>query len=247
LSSSIFDGGIVAISPPSPITRFNYLCDSRFHTELIESLYEEETEFHGIVILLGEEASFYRVGHRLIPKFLSKIKSRLPKKHKKGGQSQNRIQRLRTETIHNYITFIEEAVSAHFIENGLTTIKSLIVSGPSLKKEQLTLRLKLDCPISLYTEQNVYALLEKYGQEIISKNKNQEEIVKEIKEYFRVADERLVFGDDIYRAYNEGTLEKIWCRKECKEDFTLSNKTKIIVLDHYFLKDYGDKIGLLWL
>lgn len=72
------------------------------------------------------------------------IKSRkvsLQKHHKKGGQSQNRIQRLADESHFNYISNALASLDEVLVSNGIAKVKTLVIAGPAAKKEDLVKRL----------------------------------------------------------------------------------------------------------
>lgn len=70
-------------------------------------------------------------------------RKKLPRTHRRGGQSQNRIARLRDEAINNYLTKINEACIDTFIDTNTTlpNIEGLIIIGSGNKKIQLESKL----------------------------------------------------------------------------------------------------------
>lgn len=48
---------VMAIEPPKPLTHFSYLCDSRFHTEELETMLREDSVY-GFVVIDGQGALF---------------------------------------------------------------------------------------------------------------------------------------------------------------------------------------------
>ncbi len=123
--------------PPKPIRKFIYLCDKRFHTEIIEDLYQTHDEY-GILYLAGCEYCFYVLNGNELYEITKTTRKKLPKTHRRGGQSQGRFSRLREEAIHNYLSKINEASVDLFINNETTlpNIKGLIIIGAGNKKDQ---------------------------------------------------------------------------------------------------------------
>jgi len=114
-----------------------YLCDSRFHTENLSELMEDDDKF-GFLIMDGNGSLFGTVtgSHREV---LHKFSVELPKKHGRGGQSALRFARLRLEKRHNYVRKVGEIAAQQFIPNGETpNIKGLIVAGSAEFKQDLT-------------------------------------------------------------------------------------------------------------
>lgn len=91
-----------------------------------------------MIIISGKSFSLYLFNDCDV-RLLKKQKVDLQKHHKKGGQSQNRIQRLADESHFNYITQVDETMVRYFIEEN--SIKNLVIFGPALKKEALKERL----------------------------------------------------------------------------------------------------------
>lgn len=124
--------------PPKPIKHFTYLCDKVFHIEMIEELYEQHPDY-GIIHIDGCQFSFYILNGIDLYDITKTTRKKLPRTHKRGGQSQNRIARLRDEAIHNYLVKINEKSLELFIDD-LTTlpnINGLVIIGGGNKKTKL--------------------------------------------------------------------------------------------------------------
>jgi len=127
----------IDFEPFKPINTSMYLCDSRFHTENLSELMEDDDKF-GFLIMDGNGSLFGTVtgSHREV---LHKFSVELPKKHGRGGQSALRFARLRLEKRHNYVRKVGEIAAQQFIPNGETpNIKGLIVAGSAEFKQDLT-------------------------------------------------------------------------------------------------------------
>eukprot|EP00438_Fugacium_kawagutii_P004024 Skav222484 [mRNA] locus=scaffold242:393922:396050:+ [translate_table: standard] len=127
----------IDFEPFKPINTSMYLCDSKFHTEPLAELMEDDDKF-GFLIMDGNGSLFGTVqgNHREI---LHKFTVDLPKKHGRGGQSALRFARLRLEKRHNYVRKVGETATQMFIPNGETpNIKGLIVAGSAEFKQDLT-------------------------------------------------------------------------------------------------------------
>ena len=148
----------VTLIPPKPITECIYKCDKKFHTECLIDLYKDH-DCYGAVFITGTGCIFYEISGTAT-NLLEKFKVKLPNEHSRGGQSQNRISHLRDEAIHNYITKCVERTNKYYIENGLPSIKKLIIAGPAEKKillqNRLIPHLKDICVIATHTtEENM--------------------------------------------------------------------------------------------
>lgn len=245
MPNSIFD--TIEIIPPNKITEFKYLCDSRFHVDMIENLFVESKNLYGLVIVLGEESVLYTIDEFSRYKKVERVRHAIPNNHRRGGQSQARIGRLRVEHIQRYVTMVNEACRRQFTEHSVTTIRRLILSGSGQKKEQVRDQVSyLNVETILLNYSTLEEVLENFDQILKSESQSDaKEIIAEIEDIMRQKPERLVFGNEIKEAYDDGRLEKIWiCSGEM---WKLENqKTSVIVVDHYYLNDFDNKIGLLW-
>ena len=197
-------------------------------------------------MVYGQESEFYLFDDRGRRKHLGKTVYRIANNHHRGGQSQNRLARLRTEQIHHYVSQIEEKIRYHYSFNGQTTITRLVLSGPGLKKEQVRERLEwLTCPITVLSGLDFETVCRSFSTIILEDHKDSSlEFLNEIKEYIRTAPDRLVFGlEQIRDAYYARQLEKLYCTDR---KVWIESKTTVIELDEKELKDFGGCIGLLW-
>lgn len=197
-------------------------------------------------MVMGEEAKFFEIDEHKRWKYLAKVTKKIPNNHRRGGQSQARIGRLRDEHIHRYVSMIEEKVRACYTVDGVTTIKRLVLSGPGIKKEQVRDRLNwLHAPMTLLTEQSFEGVVENFDTILGSDQRSDaKECIAEIEELLRVDSDRMVFGMDIRKAYENNQLCKIWTNDA--SHWTENNKTEIVEFDHYYLEGFGGSIGLRW-
>lgn len=231
------------IVPPEKIKSFLYHCDSKFHVGDLPSLFEEKEEKHGVIIISGSEGAVYSLNSHLSYQTHISLKNRIPCKHRRGGQSANRIARLHDELVHNYLTIIIGYMDRFFKTDGVSNIKSLIISGPGPKKEELSKRLSLDIPVRFYNEEGIDDLIYKKGKELLGEDTGEEEI-QVIRELLRTDPDRLVFGDEIKYEYESNRLEKLWCIT--KPSYLTEKKTSIVIVNNPFLADYMGVIGLRW-
>lgn len=119
---------LVALEPLKPIAQTLYKCDNRFHTEVLRDQLTFGDSKIGFVVIDGHACSFHLlVGN--VRQTLFKLEVCLPKKHGRGGQSQNRFARIRDEKRGWYVSKVAELFTQHFMENGLLTVNSLIFAG----------------------------------------------------------------------------------------------------------------------
>ena len=218
---------------------------------MIEDLFLDSRDRYGIIIVLGDETILYEIDEKMRYKKLDTIHARIQNNHRRGGQSQARISRLRDEQIHRYIMTIVESCKQNFRTNGVVHISSLTISGSGQKKEMLKDFLQeFKISLKILTYDNMEDILKNFNEAIlneinITENKKNE---KEIKEWIDLqgisSADRLVFGDEIKELFDNGCLEKIWIIPDKVDDFKAKNKTKIIIVENSILKDFSGMIGL---
>jgi len=124
------------ITPFKPINKFIYTCDSKFHTEILESILTSD-EKYGFIIIDGNGTLYGTVcGNN--QSVLHKFTVELPKKHRRGGQSSLRFARLRMEARDNYVKKVGELATHYFITNELPNVKGIILAGNADFKTELS-------------------------------------------------------------------------------------------------------------
>ncbi len=119
------------IVPPRPVLTYLYRCDDHFHIDILKSLIREE-ELIGVISLDTSEAGFGIIsGDRA--ETVEVITSGVGSKHRQGGQSARRFERIRENEINDFFHRVADHAKSIFIDQ--YTIKSLIISGPGMTKE----------------------------------------------------------------------------------------------------------------
>ena len=123
------------IEPYKPINTSLYLCDNKFHTEVLSELLQADDKF-GFIVMDGQGTLFGSVSGNTRT-VLHKFTVDLPKKHGRGGQSALRFVRLREEKRHNYVRKVAEVAVQNFITNDKVNVKGLILAGSADFKTDL--------------------------------------------------------------------------------------------------------------
>jgi len=155
------------LEPPEPIRVYLYRCDNRFHTEpLLEILREKDT--FGILLIDGNDAVIATLRGRRAD-IVKEMTSGIPGKHRAGGQSARRFERLREAEVNEYYRRVGN--HANEILGEIQDLKGLIVAGPGPSKydfeqgEYLNYELKkkiaATADISYVGEQGLDEVLEK--------------------------------------------------------------------------------------
>ena len=124
------------IRPFKAINTSLYLCDNKFHTDILSTLIEKD-EKTGFIIIDGKGLLIGQLnGNRR--EILSKLSVNLPKKHGRGGQSAARFGRIRLEKRNHFLKKVAEISSQHFITDGQKiNVEGLIIGGSSEFKNEL--------------------------------------------------------------------------------------------------------------
>nr|UXY87331.1 eukaryotic release factor 1 [Cryptomonas sp.] len=124
------------IEPIKPINTSLYLCDNKFHTDVLYSLLENDEKI-GFIIIDGKGSLFgILIGNR--KEVLHRISVDLPKKHGRGGQSALRFARLRIEKRYNFLKKVSELANQYFInESGKPVVSGLVLAGSADFKNEL--------------------------------------------------------------------------------------------------------------
>lgn len=122
---------IWAIEPPEKLEVKRYWCDQQFILEPLQDMVAEK-EVYGLVVMDNSEATIGLLKGKKIIK-LRKLESIVPGKAGKGGQSQQRYERVREGLINDWYKKIAEIMKEIFPEN----IKGIVLGGPGPSKNDL--------------------------------------------------------------------------------------------------------------
>ncbi|KAL6574230.1 Ethylene-responsive transcription factor 13 [Orobanche hederae] len=127
----------IDLEPFRPINASLYLCDNKFHTEVLNQLLESDDKF-GFIVMDGNGALFGTLSGNT-REVLHKFTVDLPKKHGRGGQSALRFARLRMEKRHNYVRKTAELATQFYIstQTSQPNISGLILAGSADLKNEL--------------------------------------------------------------------------------------------------------------
>lgn len=118
---------MIAIEPYRKITSKLYKCGDRFDLGPLEGLMTSHDSYGFIIVdgngfLLGKLEGNSKT-------IITKVSVDLPKKHGRGGQSQNRFANIRNEKRLIYVKKVCEEVKKTFITNDKANVKGIILGG----------------------------------------------------------------------------------------------------------------------
>ena len=118
--------------PPEPIKTYIYHCNSEFYLEPLQEMLEEK-ETYGLAVLDRKEATIATLKGKRID-ILKTLTSGVPGKHKAGGQSQRRFDRLIDLAAHEFLKRIGDHMNEAFLQ--IEDLKGIILGGPGHTKDE---------------------------------------------------------------------------------------------------------------
>ena len=119
------------LEPPKELQTFLYRCDDHFHVDLLKDMLKDDNLI-GFLAIDAKDAGWGLLhGDKL--EVLSETSSGVAGKHRQGGQSARRFERLREMELGEYYHRVANTTREYFID--IYPIKGLVVSGPGPTKE----------------------------------------------------------------------------------------------------------------
>ncbi|RUM33554.1 MAG: peptide chain release factor 1 [Archaeoglobus sp.] len=196
------------IEPPEPVPLYKYHCDSSFYLEPLKEMLKEK-DLYGLIVIDRREATIGLLrGKRIEP--LSRATSMVPGKHRQGGQSSVRFERLREIAIHEFYKKVGEKATEALLPYK-DNLLGVLIGGPSPTKEEFyegnylhhELQKKIVglFDVSYTDESGLYELVEKAEDvlqelDLMKEKKLVNKFLKEV-----VKDGLAAYGEDEVRRY----------------------------------------------
>lgn len=119
------------LEPPESVQSFLYRCDSKFFTEPLHEMMTEK-ELYGLVVIDRAEATVGLLRGKRI-EVLKNMQSLVPSKHRMGGQSARRFERLIEIAAHEWFEKVGNVMTDAFLSR--PELKGIIIGGPGYTKE----------------------------------------------------------------------------------------------------------------
>lgn len=123
---------VVIEDPPEPLLSFRYRCDSKFELTQLEEMLIDKKSYGLFVIDRSEAAYGIASGKRIHVQ--EHLVSNIMGKHRQGGQSAQRFERLIEEAAHNFFKRATEHANAYWLPH-LENIQAIIIGGPGATKD----------------------------------------------------------------------------------------------------------------
>lgn len=122
---------IYEIDPPKELTTFLYRCDDHFHVDILKDMLKDDNLI-GFLAIDAKDAGWGLLHGDKI-EVLGETGSGVAGKHRQGGQSAKRFQKLREMELMYYFNRVAATTKEYFID--IYPVKGLIISGPGPTKE----------------------------------------------------------------------------------------------------------------
>lgn len=119
------------IEPPKDLSTFLYRCDDHFHVDILKDMLKDDNLIGFLAIDTKDAGWGLLHGNRI--EVLRETSSGVAGKHRQGGQSARRFERLREMELTYYFNRVAEVTKEFFID--IYPIKGLVISGPGPTKE----------------------------------------------------------------------------------------------------------------
>ena len=120
------------IDPPKDLKTFLYRCDDHFHVDILKEMLKDDNLI-GFLAIDAKDAGWGLLHGDKI-EVLKETSSGVAGKHRQGGQSAKRFQKLREMELTYYFNRLAQITREYFID--IYPIKGLIISGPGPTKEE---------------------------------------------------------------------------------------------------------------
>src|SRR5439155_16470201 len=101
------------LEPPEPVASFLYRCDSRFYTEPLHEMLAEK-DVYGLIVIDRNEATLGVLRGKRI-ETIKNLESLVPGKHRMGGQSARRFERLIELAAHEFYVKVADIATEAFL------------------------------------------------------------------------------------------------------------------------------------
>lgn len=205
-----------SVEPFEPIFIRIYRCDQTFVTEPLESLVIPK-DVYGLIAIDNKEATIATLkGDRY--NVIKKLSSGYRGKHRAGGQSQRRFERLVMEQSHEFKVRVGEHSAAIFLED-LKNLKGIIIGGPAGTKDDFVegdylhheLKKKIIAVQDItYTDESGIRELVDKSQDVLSNVQmiRQKTLMQRFMKGL-VSDGNIAYGGDIEKALDVGAIETL--------------------------------------
>ncbi len=119
------------VDPPKDLNQYLYRCDDHFHVDILKEMLKDDNLI-GFLAIDAKDAGWGLLHGDKI-EVLGQTGSGVAGKHRQGGQSAKRFQKLREMELSYFYNRVAQTTREYFID--IYPVKGLIISGPGPTKE----------------------------------------------------------------------------------------------------------------
>ncbi len=119
------------VDPPKDLNQYLYRCDDHFHVDILKDMLKDDNLI-GFLAIDAKDAGWGLLHGEKI-EVLGQTGSGVAGKHRQGGQSAKRFQKLREMELSYFYNRVAQTTREYFID--IYPVKGLIISGPGPTKE----------------------------------------------------------------------------------------------------------------
>ncbi|MDC4213636.1 MAG: peptide chain release factor aRF-1, partial [Candidatus Nitrosopumilus limneticus] len=119
------------IEPPKDLNQYLYRCDDHFHVDILKDMLRDDNLIGFLAIDAKDAGWGLLYGDKI--EVLGQTGSGVAGKHRQGGQSAKRFQKLREMELSYFYNRVAQTTREYFID--IYPVKGLIISGPGPTKE----------------------------------------------------------------------------------------------------------------
>ena len=222
------------VIPPEPVPISIYRCDSRFYLDPLKDMTKIKNII-GLFTVDRKEACVALLKGRKV-EILDYLTSGIPGKHRQGGQSAQRFERLHELAIHEFFKRVADRINQYFSSSDVTGV---IVGGPGPTKNyfinedylQNRVKNKIIAVVDTgYTdEQGIQEIVNKIPEILKEHELTQEKKIVSDFIYKVMKGDRVIFGkNQTLQALLEGRLDALLVSEEYDKEFYVDENNFII-------------------
>ena len=250
----VSDIKVWSVEPPEPIKVRMYRCDKAFITEPLEDLIAPK-DVYGLIVIDNRESTLATLkGDRYV--IHTKLTSGYHGKHRAGGQSHSRFERIIKGESHDFKVRTGEAATTVFLPM-LEDLRGIIIGGPAGTKDDFPDFLHHELKKKVLAIKDITYTDESGIRELIDRSKDVLSEVQMVKQKVLmqrfmkelVNDGNYAYGSDIDRALDIGAADTILLSEKLDEDVVdaLYEKAKSTSTHVEVISDDFEEGTQLWL
>lgn len=209
---------------------------------------------NGVIYTDGKSCVYYTLKNGDLSK-VSTSSIFLQGQFKNGGQSANRLARIRDNNREFFITQLAEKTVTLFYDRdeNRPKVDNIVFCGPAQFKVELSSHRLIKKFFDFIYTLNISDMSNnnyKQIQTFISNLDNHEEkkSIGKIKQLIALADDKLIFGDEIIPLLKSCQIETIYIHKSCIDQLytNLDYEPTIVTVSSDMILEYGGMIGVKW-